>query len=459
VGLQFFLTAYDPSDLPGNSIDPLGFERGYLFLADKLVPGLTNVADRPRYFSLLCLGASLAGHDGRGTRMEIRRTREDAILRAERLWAVGCVLAFRRVSSELREHGVDGRKTASAATSFDLSGLRGVRYAERRADDVLANGLAHTDSEYKLLLSQARYGVLGIYGVVANSLRLWDRTHAELTPDLGCALAEAFRKETRVPGDVEHAIRSGSSVAVNSLVEWSRRSHISAPFGRREAEVLADALCFDPVRDRMAMLLETFPAAEGEAELARLGRIRSSIPAGSHDLDLAEAMDAILAYERAYRHVMLAFERVLWLCRGASGGYLDLKDLAADPVLGRVADELPGSLGQYLYALERGSTAAFRDGLSRLDDTVGLSRRLFDGPKDPLDIVRTILLRHEDVQHGKFDQGRCKSPWVELREGRVSLSMARVPGLDSEPTSADQIAPHPYRLAAMDALVRARGAR
>lgn len=26
--LSAFLTAYDPSDLPGGSIDPLGFERG-----------------------------------------------------------------------------------------------------------------------------------------------------------------------------------------------------------------------------------------------------------------------------------------------------------------------------------------------------------------------------------------------------------------------------------------------
>jgi putative ATP-dependent endonuclease of the OLD family len=56
VAIDFFLTAYDPSDLPGASIDPLGFERGYLFLADKILPGLTNVAARPRYFGVLCAG-------------------------------------------------------------------------------------------------------------------------------------------------------------------------------------------------------------------------------------------------------------------------------------------------------------------------------------------------------------------------------------------------------------------
>lgn len=44
IGFPIFLTAYDPSDLPGGSLDPLGFERGYLCLADKILPGLTNVA-------------------------------------------------------------------------------------------------------------------------------------------------------------------------------------------------------------------------------------------------------------------------------------------------------------------------------------------------------------------------------------------------------------------------------
>jgi hypothetical protein len=60
--MDSFLTAFDPSDLPGASIDPLGFERGYLFLADKILPGLTNVASRPRYFAALCVGASLCNH-------------------------------------------------------------------------------------------------------------------------------------------------------------------------------------------------------------------------------------------------------------------------------------------------------------------------------------------------------------------------------------------------------------
>jgi hypothetical protein len=63
IGFPIFLTAYDPSDLPGGSLDPLGFERGYLFRADKILPALTNVADRPQYFSVLCAGALIGDVD------------------------------------------------------------------------------------------------------------------------------------------------------------------------------------------------------------------------------------------------------------------------------------------------------------------------------------------------------------------------------------------------------------
>ena len=55
-----FLTAYRPSDLAGTSLDPLGFERGYLFLADRILPGLTNVANRPRYFGMMSAALELA---------------------------------------------------------------------------------------------------------------------------------------------------------------------------------------------------------------------------------------------------------------------------------------------------------------------------------------------------------------------------------------------------------------
>src|SRR5436190_767353 len=92
---DLFLTAYDPSDLPGASIDPLGFERGYLFLADKILPGLTNVAEWPRYFSVICAGAHLAEVSNNETPRSQYLRRLQCIQRFERLWALANVLASR----------------------------------------------------------------------------------------------------------------------------------------------------------------------------------------------------------------------------------------------------------------------------------------------------------------------------------------------------------------------------
>jgi hypothetical protein len=112
-----FLTAYDPSDLPGGSIDPLGFERGYLFLADKILPGLTNAAGRPRYFSVMCAGIQLAP-PGSGNERNNIRVRSERVLVFERFWAAANVLAS--------EH--DGE--------LSTSGIRGVTYAKAHVDSL-----------------------------------------------------------------------------------------------------------------------------------------------------------------------------------------------------------------------------------------------------------------------------------------------------------------------------------
>ena len=87
-----FLTAWDPSDLPGGSVDPLGFDRGYNALADKILPGLTNVAALPEVLRAALCGASLGPDTVSPSRTEVEE-RRDCILRLERLWALAVVLA------------------------------------------------------------------------------------------------------------------------------------------------------------------------------------------------------------------------------------------------------------------------------------------------------------------------------------------------------------------------------
>ena len=173
--IETFLTAYDPSDLPGTSIDPLGFERGYLFLADKILPGLTNVASRPRYFALICTGIYLSGDTPEANQRELIRQRQETILRLERFWALANVLA---------------RPDQSG-------GVRGVTYAKKAWQELQRSGAARTTANYRLLSRQPQYGAIGMYANVADGMRFLSRDDFTLTPGLGEVAAEAFRGPAR----------------------------------------------------------------------------------------------------------------------------------------------------------------------------------------------------------------------------------------------------------------------
>jgi hypothetical protein len=66
--------------------------------------------------------------------------------------------------------------------------------------------------------------------------------------------------------------------------------------------------------------------------------------------------------------------------------------------------------------------------------------------RDPEAAVAALLQRHKDVQEGKLDRGRRKSPWVVEDGGAYRLTFARVGGLDRPVTDPTGIAPHDYRL-------------
>ena len=187
-----FLTAYDPSDLPGRSVDPMGFERGYVFLADKILPGLTNAGSRPRYFSMMCAGSYLAQTDATELPKSQYRKRLDHLLRLERFWALANVLASQSDDNEPRK----------------LAGLRGVQDATNRAKWLIAKGQNETNGDFKMLARQVPYGAIGIYGSVADGMRLLDRKTLMLTPDLGERLAEAFIHETSLPTSLKKAVHA-----------------------------------------------------------------------------------------------------------------------------------------------------------------------------------------------------------------------------------------------------------
>lgn len=439
--IEPFLTDFDPSDLPSTSVDPLGFERGYLTLVDKLLPGLTSVASHARYFAVLCAGASLADVSGLSPR-EQAEARKQTILRFERLWALASCLA---------EGEEDERRHAL--------GVRGISYAAKHAEAIRTGRLTRAGCGFTMLSRQSAYGVLGMYGWVAHELKLIDRPTLEPTPDLGDRLAEAFLVGTSAPKAVLEAARAdGRDVLVATLAEWGAAASLSGPIGSSEGTCLGQALHHDPVRSRMARRLETMPSREDERELGRLRRVAKAIEEDGQetDKDLLEALRAILAYEDCYALVQLGFERLLWLARQHPVSAPELADLRSDPVFARVSEGLGSSVRAFAQALDQGETEAFRQDLHRLHTERDFLHRVATCAGDSVALARELIHRHEEVQAGKWDGGRRKGAWLELdAQGRFMRTPTRVGGLGREVTDPGEIAPHPYRLSSVDSLLAA----
>jgi hypothetical protein len=432
--IDTFLTAFDPSDLPGTSIDPLGFDRGYEFLADKILPGLTNVASRPRYFALLCAGIQLSGDQGIRSEREQILHRQDTILRLERFWALANVLARPEKSG----------------------GVRGVTYAQDYIKELQRRGDTRTNAGYRLLSRQSQYGGIGMYANVADGMHFFNRDDFILTPALGEVAAEAFREETELPGSIRRAIIDDTDVSLATLADWGERAHVEAEVKPREAACLGEALNYNDVRSRMARLLRNHPAKNAEeTELDRLARALRTLKRNGQHQDLQEGIECILAFESCYQYVLLSLERILWLCRHHTATSITLAELANDPVMLSVKTSLPARVQRLLDVLDHGSMPGFRENIDRLSDVRRFLETASGAVQDNSSFVDAIITRHADVQHGKFDRGRRKMPWLERINSRIQLTMTRSGGMNREATEPAHINPHPYRLGAADAFIAA----
>lgn len=437
--LQTFLTAYDPSDLPGGSIDPMGFEQGYLFLADKILPGMTVVANCPRYLSLLCAGAALAGDLHGLPEIKQRAARQEAILRLERLWALANVLAFE-------------------ADEAQLSGLRGITYAVSRKKFLDEKSWTRTTSDFKLLSRQTAYGVLGIYGNVAQQAKLVYRKILEPIPSLGEPLAEAFRKETQMPAIVRKAVTDARvEVGLTELRNWGERAYLWGQSGTGEKRWLGQALETDSTRTRFCGLLRKVRAQKDEPADTRLQRLAREAKGASDLKDLCEALEAIRRYEECYQLAMLVFERIIYRCRNDQGGYVALTQLDRDEVIELARNRLPAVLATWFGHVDRAVTTAFKADWSRIESINGFLKTLAASTGSARQLVEAVLAHHANVQGGKLDRGRRKMAWVMQSDGRLSLAPTRVGGLPFEAAKPEDVTPHDYRLTAADNWMRGAG--
>lgn len=436
MSIEPFLSAYDPSDLPGGSLDPLGFERGYVFLAERILPGLTNAANRPRYFSVLCAAIAISDEQVDDEASETPRARferrQAAIMRMERFWALACVLA------------------SQGSDDPEPSGVRGIRDAQRVAKKLIDKEAVDTKAEFRLLARQSQYGLLGIYANVAERLCLIERETLSLLPSLGEPLARAFIGDTKIPRALRVAVASGGDVKLSKLTSWGERAHITGKLGAAEADLLQEALQGESVRSRMAELLKQIPPLDiegGEPELSRLERVEAAIALDEAQRDLFEALRVIRQYEHCYQLCVLVFYRMLWLVNESALSQLSLEEACKDPVVISSYDSFRNHSAN-LDAVYQDTSIARHVDNGRLLEPLRFLTTL-GASATALDFVRMILARHRHVQNSKRDGGRPKMPWIEVDDETIRATLADSQRSD-EVTSVDQMLPHVYRTALVD---------
>jgi hypothetical protein len=418
-----FLTLYDPYELPGGTIDPLGFQRGYLRLAEEWLPGLTNAADQPRYVSMLCRAALLADENTRdiSSPRQRRRARIEIITRYERLWVAACTIVL----------GPQGTG----------SGLRGISYAR----DVVDSARIRVD--YPFLGNQVRYGAIGIYAPMSGELGLLSD---ELTPTgLGARLGEAFPTN----GQVEEVVadRNHGTIPREILEEWGKQTRIDR-ITPRERGLLKAALLDGGRRSIALQLIGDTPT--GIEELARLRIIRAKLERNDRTVEVQGRillLKAIDTFEGFYRISQYAFDRMRWLASSSPKREWSLSDHddGLDKALPK-AIELGGELLRDLANLKEVLEIA-----PHCESPIELAKATCES-KDAGSWCKILTDHHLGVQRGKFEGTLPKAPWVE-RKGDSILVGANRYYLNDSPSSVNEMAAHPYRTSAADNFIRASG--
>ncbi len=445
--LPVFLTAFDPAELPGGSVDPLGFTAGYLALADEFFPGMTAAAGQATYLPMMCAGLHIAESAALHglSAAAARKARVEIAMRLERYWALACVLHLAEEEPELERNDADVEGAGDR-----VPGLRGVTYVRKVRERLSRDRAVSTNADFALLAQQYRYGAFGIYGSVGEDLRLFDKATLAPTPGFGGAIGEGFLESTmdaRSRKELVRATRDGSAtVRVETLRRWGKRAFPGSPLEGAPKTLLNDALVHDLRRARMlealTVAVERHAAGDDRARLAQCAHELG----GEEDGQLRTATAAALGYDTFLRQVTLIFERVLWLCRRA-GDQLAQSAVFDDDVVQQASARLPTVAASCLERCNALVVLGRRDVRTRGRHVLELAEG-YAGTTSVETLVTDTLSRHSAIQRGKVEHGRPKQPWIEKRDRDFALTSTRVGVRAGQITSPEQVRAPDWRVGA-----------
>jgi hypothetical protein len=455
--VQTFWTPYDPLDLASGSLDPLGFARGYLSLADRFLPSFTTVTTIPRYVSMLC-GALLSvqqhyRHESDIASSKARQERLKLVKSFERAWAIACRLAAQ--DPDIGQEAVRG--------------LRGISYVNRRLETLSGREKYIQTGSFNLLSNQVRYGGIGIYSTFLEQCHLASMQSFTLRP-LGESLAKAFPEPP--PGIHDEDAR----LSLDALKEWGITAHVST-FTSEEGKVMTDALRGgeetdhpDHVRWAALRMLAKLSPQIGDGEGGLLRAMTKELQDGRFDnvgtpvvcLDQIRAiLQLIEPFEKFYQGVLFLFERI----RGAASDEAEahLSDLAGRESMGEAVLVIRGSADDLRRSLQRaheinGVTGGEVSAVLLGSGILALADAFLRESGEATELMRVVLQRHGQVQSGKFDKGLPKGAWVRLIDGgdRVRLTAQRYQlSASQRPANWKDVSRHPYRTGSAFAFIQA----
>jgi hypothetical protein len=432
-------------DLASDSIDPLGFQRGYLALADRLLPGFTTVTGNPRYLSMLCAG--LLAAEKLYPRIEgqlpakSRQQRSMILQSFEKAWALACGL-----TEEIR---------GPAA----VEGLRGIRSVRR----FLASNAGRQDlsiSNFNLLTNQVRYGGIGAYGQMLEACHFVDWNALTLR-QLGEKLATAFPGPTGWSAD-----RPAERVAKDDLKKWGA---LASPeqITIEEAAALREGLSGgieaetdDDVRWFCLRLLKKAQISQDESEEVSLKHLVDVIQAAEltgnprrtaavRQLMVVTAL--IEPFEQLYQAAIFLFDEVRSNATEQPAGYaLTLLDAQKGSVEALRAAQRGHQALNRAFERTKISNESVNTSIAQAMSDSGIAA-LSDGiarAATPAAAAALLIQRHLEVQSGKIDRGVQKAPWLRSEGGVARLTSQRNElRRSAHANSWRSIARHPYRTA------------
>jgi hypothetical protein len=441
-GLSIFATAYDPLDLASDSIDPLGFLKAYLSLADRMLPGFTTVTNVPRYLSMLCAGLRAAERthprDAGGEPAKSRGRRLEVLKNFEKLWALACGLA-----NETR-----GKQA--------VAGLRGIRSVQRFLESNCARADLNT-RDFNLLSNQVRYGGIGTYGQMLEACHFADWATLTLRP-LGEELADVFPV---LPGWSPE--RSDTRIAKATLQAWGEDVCLDT-MSANEAKTMREGLNGgleaerdDDVRWHCLRLLKSAGVASDASEQECLKQFRVLIekePLGDPRTAIAMRQLKVVAplidpLERLYQSLLFLFDEIRATATENPGGChivsLDEPGKGADAFT--AAQRSVRDLFSGFAMAEKVDTAVSSPVMQSMRESgiIALAEQIA-AAGTVTDAAGVLLRRHAAVQSGKFDRGIQKVPWLRVDNGVVRLTSQRNELQRGEHAKSwRNIGRHPYR--------------